>query len=220
MTKPHYSVLIATPGKMIHAAYVESLVKTCDWLSKNGLTYKFIGQQSSFIPSGRELTALDSHENDWTTREVGAGKYTYNKIFWIDSDMSWEVEDFKRIYFSALPIVAGLYATHPNGLVACSKFDPEGRPAKVHESEFFMQEDPIEMFGVGFGFVAMKHGVFEACDRPWFRIQGIRWEGLEFDTNVGEDYSWCMNARRNGYKTFVDPLVKVLHHKETIYQLP
>jgi hypothetical protein len=29
-----------------------------------------------------------------------------------------------------------------------------------------------------------------------------------------------MNARRNGYKIFVDPTVKVLHHKETIYQLP
>jgi hypothetical protein len=220
MTKPHYSVLIATPGKMIHAEYVECLVETCDWLSKNGLTYKFIGKQSSFIPSGRELTALDSYESDWVTREVGAGKYTYNKIFWIDSDMSWDVEDFKRIYFSDLPIVAGLYATHPNGTVACSKFDPEGRPALVHESEFFMQEQPVEMFGVGFGFVAMKHGVFEACDRPWFRIEGVRWDGLEFDTNIGEDYSWCMNARRNGYKTFIDPLVKVKHHKETIYELP
>lgn len=220
MSREHYSVLIATPGRMIHAEYVESLVKTCAWMDKQGLTYKFIGKQSSFIPSARELTALDSLENDWVTREVGAGKYTYNKIFWIDSDMSWDVEDFKRIYFSDLPIVAGLYAIHPNGQVACAKFDPQGRPARVHESEFFMQEEPVEMFGVGFGFVAMKHGVFENCDRPWFRIEGVRWDGVEFDTNVGEDYSWCINARRNGYKTMIDPLVKVRHNKETVYELP
>ena len=219
-SKPHYDVVIATPGKMMHAEFVTSLVETCAWLSSEGLTYQFVSRQSSFIPSGRELTALALYENDWATREVGAGQFTYGKIFWIDSDMQWDVEDFKTIYQSDLDVVGGLYATHPNGIVACSKFDPEGRPAKMHESEFFMQEEPVEVFGIGFGFVAMKSGVFEKCDRPWFRIEGIQWEGLDFECNVGEDYSWCINARRNGFKTYVDPTVKVKHHKETIYELP
>jgi hypothetical protein len=193
-------------------------------LNSKGLTYKFLNKQSSFIPSGRELTALDQYENDWKTRSVGSGLYTYGKIIWIDSDVQWEVEDFIRIFESELDVVSGLYATHPNGTVACSVFHPdyeEPKPAKTHESFFFMQDEPVEVFGVGFGFVAIKSGVFENMDRPWFKIEHIIWDKeLDFATNVGEDYSWCMNARRNGYKIFVDPTVKVLHHKETIYQLP
>ena len=220
----HYDVLIATPGKLLHAEYVGSLIETTKWLNSKGLTYKFLNKQSSFIPSGRELTALDQYENDWKTRSVGSGLYTYGKIIWIDSDVQWEVEDFQRIFESELDVVSGLYATHPNGTVACAVFHPdyeEPKPAKTHESFFFMQDEPVEVFGVGFGFVAIKSGVFENMDRPWFKIEHIIWDKeLDFATNVGEDYSWCMNARRNGYKIFVDPTVKVLHHKETIYQLP
>jgi hypothetical protein len=212
-------VLIATPGKLLHSEYVESLVETTRWLSSEGLDYKFLGKQSSFVPSARELTAIDDYQNNWETREVGAGAYTYDKIFWIDSDIQWDVEDFVRIYQSDLDVVSGLYQTHPNGTVAVSQFDEKGLPRKMSEADFFMQEDPIEVFGVGFGFVAMKSGVFEQCDRPWFKIEHIRWEGLDFDTNVGEDYSWCINARRNGFKIMLDPTVKVYHHKETIYAI-
>jgi hypothetical protein len=219
----HYNVLIATPGKLLHAEYVSSLIETTKWLNSKGLTYKFLNKQSSFIPSGRELTALDKYENDWETRAVGSGEYTYDKIVWIDSDIQWDVEDFARLIESELDVVSGLYASHPNGTVACAVFHPdfeEQKPAKTHESFFFMRDEPVEVFGVGFGFVAIKSGVFENMDRPWFKIEHIKWDEVAFETNVGEDYSWCMNARRNGYKIFVDPTVKVLHHKETIYQLP
>lgn len=224
----HYNVLIATPGKLLHAEYVQSLVETTVWLNSQGLTYKFLNKQSSFIPSGRELTALDRYENNMDPENyvVGSGAYTYDKIIWIDSDIQWEIEDFKKLYESELDVVSGLYATHPEGIVACSVFHPEyykdgiERPAKTHEVFFFMKEDPIEVFGVGFGFVAMKSGVFENMDLPWFKIEHIKWDNVPFATNIGEDYSWCMNARRNGYKTFVDPTVKVLHHKGTIYKLP
>jgi hypothetical protein len=221
----HYNVLIATPGKLLHAEYVSSLIETTKWLSSKGLTYKFLNKQSSFIPSGRELTALDKYENDWKTRAVGSGQYTYDKIVWIDSDMQWEVKDFEQLYESELDIVSGMYASTPTGIVACGIFHPElikdgiERPVITHESHFFMDDEPVEVFGVGFGFVAIKSGVFENMDRPWFKIEHIKWDDVEYETNVGEDYSWCMNARRNGYKTFVDPTVKVLHHKGTIYQL-
>jgi GT2 family glycosyltransferase len=34
---------------------------------------------------------------------------------------------------------------------------------------------------------------------------------------VGEDYSFCNHARKAGFKIMVDPLVRVKHHKETVY---
>ena len=54
-------------------------------------------------------------------------------------------------------------------------------------------------------------------DKPWFKIEHFSWDHHDYETFVGEDYSWCINARRNGYKTYVDPTVKLKHHKETVY---
>lgn len=220
MSKPHYDVLIATPGKMLHAEYVSSLVDTVRWLESQGLTYKFLNKQGSLIPSTRELTALDAYSPNWETRGVGGGAYTYGKIFWIDSDVEWDVEAFEKIYRSEESIVGGLYQTAPDGRVAAAFFDGVGQPTVVREQDFIMLEEGLhEVYGLGFGFIAMKSGVFEACDRPWFLMERIRWAHLDFDLNVGEDYSFCINARRNGFKTYVDSTVKVKHHKEIVYQI-
>jgi hypothetical protein len=217
---PHYDVLIATPGKMIHAEYVSSLVDTIRWLESEGLSYKFLNKQGSLISSTRESTALDAYTPNWETREVGGGAYTYGKIFWIDSDIEWSVESFRAIYESNLDIVGGLYQTAPDGRVAVAMFDGAGQPTVVREQDFIMMDGPIhEVYGLGFGFIAMKSGVFEKCDRPWFLMERIRWEHLEFDLNVGEDYSFCVNARRNGFKVYLDSTIKVKHHKEIIYEL-
>jgi hypothetical protein len=218
--KPHYDVLIATPGKLMHSEFVQSLVKTCAWLSEQGLTYKFLSRQGSLIPSTREQTALDSYKDNWETREVGGGQFTYGKIFWIDSDIEWTIEAFEKILRSEHDVIGGLYQINASGRVATAFTDGAGQPTVVHEADFLMLDpEPMECYGLGFGFIAMKQGVFEKCDRPWFKIEHIRWAHLDFDLNIGEDYSWCINARRNGFKIMVDPLVKVKHHKEIAWEI-
>jgi hypothetical protein len=219
MSKPHYDVLIATPGDSLEPAYVESLVQTTEWLNSKGLTYKWLNKSSSFVPSARELTATDTYFQNYETNEIGSGEFTYGVIVWIDSDISWDVEDFVRIYESDKEVISGLYQTHPNGTVAVAFDSGNGLPRKVNESEFILWDEPVEAWGVGFGFVAMKQGVFEKISRPWFEIKKVRWPEHEFDTNVGEDYSWCMKAREAGYQVLIDPMVKVLHHKSTIYKI-
>lgn len=220
MEKPHFDVLIATPGKMLHAEYVSSLVDTVRWLESEGLTYKFLNKQGSLISSTREATALDSYTPNWDTREVGGGEYTYGKIFWIDSDIEWDVEHFKKIYEAEQDIIGGMYQTSPDGRVAVAFFDGAGQPTVVREQDFIMIEGDIhECYGLGFGFIAMKSGVFETCDRPWFLMERIKWAHMDFELNIGEDYSFCINARRNGYKIYLNSTVKLRHHKETIYAI-
>jgi hypothetical protein len=217
--KPHYHVVIATPGRQFHAEYVNSLVETTRWLSSKGLDYKLLNTYSSFVPSARELTATNSGVHNWETNEIGGGEFTYDKIFWIDSDISWDVEDFVRILESKLEIVSGLYQTDIYGTVAVNFPDNEGRPTKVNKVEFIMFDEPVEVGGVGFGFVAMEQGVFEGLPRPWFGIKKIKWPEHDFLTNIGEDYSWCYSATLSGLHIWVDPTVKVRHHKETIYEV-
>lgn len=219
MSKPHYDVLIATPGELMHSAYTKSLIETAAWLSSKGITYRWLNKSGSLVSTTRELTALDSYEPDWATTQIGKGEYTYGKIFWIDSDIEWTVEDFEKIYNSDLDIIGGLYQTHPNGRVAAAFMDTDGLPKAAVESDFILYDEPLELYGLGFGFIAMKSGVFESCNRPWFLMERIKWPHLEFELNVGEDYSFCINARRNGYSVFVDPMVKLKHHKEIVYEL-
>ncbi len=215
--KKHYDVLIATPASSYKAAYVDSLVATTRVLNECGISYHLLNKSGSFIPSTREQVASDSYGHDWSTNEIAGGKYSYKKIFWIDSDIEWEPDDFMRIYDSEMDVVSGVYMTHPNGTVAVNLTDSEGRPTKVNKSDFLLRWDPVEVGGVGFGFVAMKHGVFESMKRPWFKIREVYWEENGFAVNMGEDYSWCEGAKEAGYKIWVDSLVKVKHHKEVIY---
>lgn len=217
MTTPHYTVAIATPGHSVKAEYVRSLVLTCNALDKLGLSYIWLNKYSSFVPSARELTATDTYSHNWETRVIGSGTFSCEKIFWIDSDIEWEVEDFIKLLESPLDIVSGLYQTSPSGIVAVNKLDESGRPRKVNKEEFFLDDEPVEVGGVGFGFVAMKSEVFEKVPRPWFLIDRVKWDELDFECNVGEDYSFCNHARAVGYQIWVDPLVRVKHHKETVY---
>ena len=122
-----------------------------------------------------------------------------------------------KIYDSELDVVSGVYQTHPNGTVAVNLTDSKGRPTKVNKVDFLLHWDPVEVGGVGFGFVGMKYGVFEKMKRPWFKIREVEWDNVDFSVNMGEDYSWCEGAKDVGFKIWVDPTVKVKHHKETIY---
>lgn len=214
------TVLIATPGHSTKIEYVKSLVKTCQALSEWGIKYKFISQYSSFVPSARELTALNKSSHDYSEEAKVAGGQEYKKIFWIDSDIEWEPEDFLKLWDSELDIVSGLYQLDIAGTVAVNYPNDRGVPTRVNKVEFLLHDRPVEVGGVGFGFVAVKQGVFEKMERPWFLINRVQLEeDRPLRVNVGEDYSWCANATRAGFKIYVDPLVKVKHHKETVYQV-
>ena len=215
----HYDVLIATPGSSFEPEYVASLMRTTVELNKLGISYHFLNKYSSFVPSARELTALDEYGHDYATKLIGSGKYTYNKIFWIDSDIEWTPEDFLELYNSELDIISGMYATSPNRTIAANILDDKGRPNLVNSANFLLDEEPVEVGGVGFGFVAVKTGVFESMKRPWFKIHEIQWDDVDYPVNMGEDYSWCQSAREAGYKIFLHPLIKLKHHKGGVYVL-
>jgi GT2 family glycosyltransferase len=216
----HYNVVIATPGYSMKSEYVKSLVETTRELQSRGLTYTLINKYSSFVATARELTALDSYVHDYDSTQIARGSFTYDKIFWIDSDIEWTVDDFMRLYDSELEVVSGLYQLDQLGSVAVGYPNKIGTPTRVNKVEFLLHDEPVEVGGVGFGFVAMKSGVFELIPRPWFLIAKVRWEeDRDLMVNMGEDYSWCERAKQSGFKIWVDPQVKVRHHKETVYEI-
>jgi hypothetical protein len=205
---------------MMHAEYVQSLAATISYLREEGYAVRYLNKYSSFVPTARELTAIDKWSHDYSTNQIALGEFTYDKIFWIDSDIEWTIEDFMALFNSGLNIVSGLYVLDPAGSVAVNYPNNRGVPTRVNKVEFLLHDEPVEVGGVGFGFVCMKYGVFESIPRPWFLIGKVQWsEDSEMRVNVGEDYSWCGKAQQSGYKIYVDPNVKVRHHKETVYEI-
>lgn len=216
----HYNVVIATPGKVMHSEYVQSLVETIEFFAMQKLAVGFLSKQSSFVATARELTATNTSVHNYDTNQIGSGEFTYDKIFWIDSDIEWTTSDFWKLYSSDLDIVSGLYALDPTGTVAAHVPNAHGAPTRVNKVEFLLHDEPVEVGGVGFGFVCMKSGVFESIPRPWFLIGRVQWSpDSEMRVNVGEDYSWCGRAQQSGFKIYIDPTVKVRHHKETVYEV-
>jgi len=214
----HYNVAIATPGYSFHNAYVVSLVQTITELQRLGISYTFLNKYSSFIPHARESTAADKFDNDFSSSVIASGRFTCDKIFWIDSDIEWKPEEFIKLYESDEDIISGLYVLSGDGLAAANRLDENGIMKRTNSRDFMFDEDPVVVGGVGFGFLCVKASVWNSIPRPWFLIGKMQWSpDSEMRVNVGEDYSWCGRAQQAGYQIKLDPTVRVGHHKQIAY---
>lgn len=197
----------------MEAEYVKSLVATLTYLNSQHISYIYINEYSSQVNAAREATAMGSRFlNAFATKPL-SGEVTYDKMIWIDSDISWTVQDFMNLYNSKFDVISGLY------------FNEEGVPLFTFKENDILfdhkqlksKEGPFEVFGIGFGFVAIKSGVFESIPRPWFETEFQRItndEGKEMFIPWGEDFSWCIKAQKAGYKIYLDPSIRVGHHKK------
>lgn len=211
MSVKHYNVVIATPGSSMDAEYVKALMKTCERLSDEGISFTFLSEYSSFVPHAREATAIGGRNLRYDLKAIGAGKFTYDAIFWIDSDIVWTPEDFLRLYRRwDLDVVAGLYLLDDEKTVPAQ---PLGEMRRMEKSEVKFRKDVVQVGAVGFGFVCMRAGVFEGTPRPWFKLARINRGDERPELMVGEDYSWCYSAVENGFKIWVDTAVNVAHRK-------
>lgn len=213
----HYDVLIATPGHSMESGYVRSLMETIAELSSRGMTYKWLNAYSSLVHNAREMTATGSQGRELNPLDKGplGDSATYNKIFWIDSDISWTVDDFFKLYDSDYDVITGAYILSDGETPSVNGFGVDGH---ITKSSISAMTIPIRIKSMGFGFVAIKSGVFERLDRPWFGHYSQRL-GIGNDkfieTYLGEDVSWCINADRNGIELYFDPSVLVNHTKKS-----
>jgi len=213
----HYDVLIATPGGMLESQYVKSLVQTLAECDKRGITYKWLNNYSSLVHHARELTAsgVEGLNLDPSQTSPGGNDITYNKIFWIDSDISWTTEDFFKIYDSEHDVASGAYLLADGFTTTVHAW---GAPGGMLATEIVNLKDPLRVQSLGFGFVAMKSGVFEKIQRPWFNHEYVKVgenpDGTDMIDAVGEDISWCIKAYRAGIELYFDPTVLVTHMKK------
>lgn len=206
----HYNVVIATPGFSMDAEYVKALMATCERLVDEDISFTFLSEYSSFVPHAREATAMGGRELRYDKKQIAGGRFTYDKIFWIDSDIVWTPEDFLKLYFADLDVVSGLYLLDDEKSVPVQVVDGFRRLEKANVK---FLEKTFQAGAVGFGFVCIKSGVFESMPRPWFKLARLNRGDERPELMVGEDFSWCYSAIENGFKIWVDATVQVTHRK-------
>jgi hypothetical protein len=212
----HYDVLIATPGAMMEAQYVRSMVETLAECNKRGISYKWLNGYSSLVHHAREMTAtgLESHMLNPEHKGPMADTCTYNKMIWIDSDIAWTPQDFFKIYDSEYDIVSGVYILADGQSTTLQDVNTMD---VIKKNKVLKLQEPLKVFSTGFGFLAVKSGVFEKMERPWFKHfpqEIMKSDGTKIYDSMGEDLTWCLNAKNIGFDIYADPSVLVTHIKK------
>ena len=217
--KPHFNVVITTPGRTLAAEYVKSLLATVQVLNANNITWHYQNEYASIVTNAREATITGSRNLEVFNSQPGKGQYTYDKIFCIDSDIVWNPEHFLKLCNTEYDVVSGVYfeAQGTDAMIHRTKND--FRPMSRDEISLLQQlGEPFEVYGVGLGFMCVKQGVFESLKRPWYGLGKVEQEidGVTYYLPLGEDLDWCERVAQNGHKVYVDPTVVVGHMKTNL----
>jgi hypothetical protein len=215
MKKPHFNVVFATPGNSFTPGYLRSLLLSTNALNQEGLSWNWLNQGGSLVAMARESTIGGYDTNNIEMTQPCSGDFTYDMIMWIDSDISWMPVDLFALYNSDKDIISGCYLMEDRHIPIYRQ--PRG--GMMPEQMLDDYKKPFKVAGAGFGFIAVKSGVFENMPRPWFgpvavpSIDEKTGKKKEDFILVGEDLSWCTKAINSGFDIWVDPNVRVVHQK-------
>lgn len=208
----HINLIIATPGHSVMVPYLKSLLATIPALQENEISWAFTSEYSSHVGDAREVTLSGTFDNNPFELRPLEGRFTYDKILWIDSDIAFLPEHVIKIYKSPYDITTGAYL-QGNGQVMAYK---ELMGSALTYPEVLEMNDPIKIFSAGMGFMAVKSGVFESLSRPWFQSPTVTVLKDEKEVTfpiMGEDISFCHRANEAGFEVWLDPSIKLQHHK-------
>lgn len=129
-------------------------------------------------------------------------------LFMIDDDMVAPDDLFERLYAADKDIVAPLAFTrnfpHKPVMYSCI----EGWDSVIQKEHFinhavinYPKDKLVQCDAVGFGAVLIKTEVLRGTNQPWFMNPNT----------TGEDINFCYQAKKNGFKTWMDTRVKLGH---------
>lgn len=209
---PHVNIIFATPGHSMMSIYVRSLLAATQELNRLGISWAFSSEYSSHVADAREMTLNGDNRNSLSESRPFKGQLTYDKILWIDSDIAFTPEDVVKIYNSPYDITTGAYLLS-NGEATVYR---EPFSSGMTFDEVIKLTKPMKIFAAGMGFMAVKSGVFELLSRPWFQSPTVKYKEGETEYTfpiMGEDLSFCYRTNKLGFELWLDPSIKLTHHK-------
>ena len=212
-------VIFCIPGNNFSGNFLDSFTKLIEFCHKRGITYKLSRQYSSVVHFARSLTLGASNSRGKNQAPFG-GKIDYKYLFFIDSDIVFTPDHFKKIMRHDVDIVSGYYIMEDNKRFAVVKewdeeyFQANGYFEFMTPDQMGEEKSLFEVSYAGMGWMCVKKGVFENLEYPWFfpYLESI---GSHYDM-TSEDVAFCRRAQEKGYKILVDPECRVGHEKRKI----
>lgn len=143
----------------------------------------------------------------------------FDRILWLDSDMVFEPDLFKRLHKrldQGCGIITGLYFTRKEPIqpvvhkLVYLRDNGDGTQTPIANPYLDYPKDNVfEVAGCGFGAVMMETAIVKDVADHF---------GLPFSPllGFGEDLSFCLRAHELGYKMFCDPDIKLGHVAYTV----
>lgn len=132
----------------------------------------------------------------------------FDYLFFIDDDMIATPDLFEQLYKHQKDIVAALaftrFAPHKPVIYLLEEgYDPLEKKDYYTSKAYlnYPKDTLVECDAVGFGAVLIKCDVFRGMSRPWFTPA----------TGKGEDIQFCFDARKAGFKVYMDTATKLGH---------
>jgi len=213
------SVVFCLPGRGVSYTYLKNFVQLCFDLVQNGASIQISQDYSSMVNFAR-CKCLGANVLRGPKQVPWDGKLNYDYQLWIDSDIVFDTEKFYRLVAMDKDIAAGWYMTEDGHTTSVAHWleedDFRGNGGVMnHETGDTMSKrrKPFTVDYTGFGWVLIKKGVFEKLEYPWFAPKMQVFESGEVQDMCGEDVSFCLDAKEEGFEIWCDPQIRVGHEK-------
>ena len=223
-------IVFCLPGRGVSYTYLKNFVQLCFDIVQNGMSIQISQDYSSMVNFAR-CKCLGANVLRGPDQIPWDGKLEYDYQIWIDSDIVFNTAQFWQLLDLAdngeeggeKEIVAGWYATEDGSTTSVAHWLEEDDFRKNggvmnHETveSISKRKKPFTVDYTGFGWVAIKHGVFEKLPYPWFAPKMQVFESGAVQDMCGEDVSFCLDALEEGYEIWCDPRIRVGHEKTRI----
>ena len=233
------AIVFCLPGRMVSYTYLKNFVQLCFDLVQNGMSIQISQDYSSMVNFAR-CKCLGANVLRGPKQIPWDGKLNYDYQLWIDSDIVFNSEKFWQICDVALPanavnedgtvenekkraISAGWYCTEDGNTTSVAHWLDEedfrsNGGVMNHETieSISKRRKPFTVDYTGFGWLLIEKGVFESLEYPWFAPKMQVFESGEVQDMCGEDVSFCLDAKEEGFEIWCDPRVRVGHEKTRV----
>jgi len=212
-------IIFCLPGSNFSRKFVESWTSLITYCINNSINFAVSHAEDAVVYYVRSK-CLGGDVLRGENQKPYDGKVKYTHTMWIDSDIVFKPEQFQKLLNHDKDIVAGVYKTSDNVTYPVvidwneNYFQKNGTFKFMTSDDLNKKKGLFEVSYTGFGFMLIKHGVFESIGYPWFRplFHSIG-NAKDFSS---EDVSFCLLAKEKGFKIYVDPTVKVGHEKKVV----
>lgn len=212
-------LIFCLPGRTFSLNYFNSWNDTIAELSRHGISYAYSMGYDPVVYYARNRI-LGGQNTSGKVQKPWQGTQQYDRMIWIDSDMVWRPQDVLSLLEHDKPIIAGTYMMADNTHFPIVENLDFSHLANHGVFRFMDAQDmrgktaPFRVSYTGFGFMAIKPGVMESMEYPWFRP---RWVSNEsFHDFCAEDVGFCWTAQELGHEIWIDPSIRVGHEKSIV----